>query len=256
MAKFFESMEDRHERERRSFFEDLKNVDRRTFLKLSAAAMELAATKGVAPHSFQLIEVAGAAPIKAMAGEPAVPGSAPFSFAYISDTHFYERKLNERFVRAILGAVDDVNNLNPQPDFVLFGGDLAQLGKVGELKLGAEIPKAVKAPVCVMVGEHDWFLDMGEYWRETFGPQSYSFDHKVDHFVVINSILEKEFWTPLNLTPMQRMEIVAGLDDGRQGRFEVGEEQRNWMKRDLEKAYSKTPVIVFFHSPLYKYFRN
>ena len=65
-------------------------------------------------------------------------------FAYISDTHLYEKTLNERFVRAILKAVDDVNALNPQPDFVLYGGDLAQLGQPGELGEGAADPEGAQ----------------------------------------------------------------------------------------------------------------
>jgi 3',5'-cyclic AMP phosphodiesterase CpdA len=31
--------------------------------------------------------------------------------------------------------------MNPQPDFVLYGGDLAQLGQPAELELGAQILK-------------------------------------------------------------------------------------------------------------------
>ena len=38
----------------------------------------------------------------------------------------------------------------------------------------------------MMVGEHDWYLDMGEKWRELFGKDTYSFDHKGVHFVVLN----------------------------------------------------------------------
>ena len=92
-------------------------------------------------------------------------------------------------MRAILKAVDDVNALIPQPDFVLFGGDLAQLGQREELKLGAQILKAVKAPVKMMVGEHDWFLDMGEKWRSRCSARrTYSFDHKGVHFVVLMSV--------------------------------------------------------------------
>ena len=53
----------------------------------------------------------------------------------------------QRPLRArILRAVDDVNALDPQPDFVLYGGDLAQLGQPGELELGAQILNSVKAP--------------------------------------------------------------------------------------------------------------
>ena len=38
-----------------------------------------------------------------------------------------------------------------------------------------------------MVGEHDWYFDMGENWRKQFGKDTYSFDHKGVHFVVLNS---------------------------------------------------------------------
>ena len=38
-------------------------------------------------------------------------------------------------------AVDDVNRLDPQPDFVLFGGDLAQLGQPEELEIGRADPE-------------------------------------------------------------------------------------------------------------------
>ena len=255
--KKHESIETKHYREREEFFAGLKNVDRRTFLKLSGLAAGLAAAKGlILPHSFQLMEFAEAAPVGGKQPVANGNGRPPFTVAYISDTHLYDKKLNERFVKAILRAVDDVNSLNPQPDFVLFGGDLAQLGKKEELELGAQILKEVKAPVKMMVGEHDWFLDMGEKWRELFGEPTYSFDHKGVHFVTLNSILEKDFWTEKKLTPMQRMQIVAGLDNSLQSRFEVGAPQREWLKKDLEKYSDDTPIVVFSHSPLYKYYHD
>ncbi len=222
---------------------------RRKFLKMAATAAGVAATQAFVPHSFQLVDVVHAA-------EPVAAGHQPFTFAYISDSHLYEKTLNERFVRQLERAVADINALDPQPDFVLYGGDLAQLGKPGELKLGAEILKQVKAPIRMMVGEHDWFLDMGDLWKEMFGPPQYSFDHKGVHFITLMSVNEKDFWTKAGLTPEQRMGIVAGLDDGRQSRFEVGEAGREWLKRDLAKVPKTTPVVVFSHSPLYKYYRN
>ncbi len=216
---------------------------RRKFLQLAAMAAGTAAAKSFVPHSFSLVDVV----------EAAGPAQ-PFTFAYISDSHLYEKKLNETFVRQLVRAVDDINALDPQPDFVLYGGDVAQLGQPGELKLGAQILKEIKAPVKMVVGEHDWFLDMGDVWRELFGEPTYSFDHKGVHFVTLMSVNEKDFWTEKKLSPMERMKIVAGLDDGRQSRFEVGEAQREWLKRDLAKVPKTTPVVVFSHSPLYKYY--
>ena len=239
------------ERSRKSerLIRSLHNCDRRHFLKVSAKFAAMAAAAGVIqPHGFQLVEMAYAA---------TEPGAAPdvaFRFAYISDSHLYARGMTHRFAKAVAKAVEDVNALDPQPDFVFYGGDLAQLGRADELELGRQILKDVKAPMRMMVGEHDWYLDMGEKWKEFFGPDRYSFDHKGVHFVTLNSVVEKDFWTAKGYTPEQRMNIVAGLDDGRQSRFEVGEEQRDWLAKDLAKVPKTTPIVVFSHSPLYKYY--
>ncbi|MGE0453336.1 MAG: metallophosphoesterase [Vicinamibacteria bacterium] len=238
-------MKDRFEHyleERRRYFEEVKRLDRRRFLQAAgaAAAGSLVAGK-LAPHSFQAVDVVHAAgPEKS------------FSFAYVSDTHLYEKKLNERFVRSALKAIEDVNALDPQPDFVLFGGDLAQLGQPGELGEGAQMLRALKPKTYMMVGEHDWYLDMGEGWRKQFGKDTYSFDHKGVHFVVLNSVIVEDYWTGPKLTPMERMLAMAQLDNPNGRPFTVGDAQRDWLKNDLAKLPKDTPLVVFSHSPLYK----
>jgi len=256
MAVRYKSVETKYLEERDRLMRAVPRLDRRAFLKVAAAAAGTVLAKGLLPpHSFQLVSVANAAPDKAaaMAGRS---GRGPFTFAYISDSHLYERTLNQRFVRAIVKAVDDVNALDPQPDFVLYGGDLAKLGRAAEIKMGAEILKGVKAPIKMMVGEHDWFYDMGEVWQDLFGPPNYSFDWKGVHVVVLMSVHEKDFWTARKMTPAERMQTVAGLDNAVQSRFEVGDEERKWLADDLSKVPHTTPLIVFSHSPLYKYYRN
>jgi 3',5'-cyclic-AMP phosphodiesterase len=241
-------MKDRYERylaERSAYFDQIKRLGRRDFVKAAglAAAAALAGDK-LLPHSFQPVDV-----VRADSPEKS------FTFAYISDSHLYEKKLNERFVRSILKAVDDVNAMSPAPDFVLFGGDLAQLGQPAELAQGAEILKAVKQPIHMMVGEHDWYFDMGEKWRAMFGKDTYSFDHKGVHFVVLNSVIVEDYWTAPKLTPMQRMKAMAQLDNPHGRPFTVGEPQRDWLKNDLAKLAKDTPVLVFSHSPLYKLYK-
>jgi Icc protein len=241
------SVETKYYEERDALFRGLKSLDRRTFMRVSTAAAAAAATSGVSfnPHSFTPVSVA----------RSQETGAGGFTFAYISDSHLYEREVNDRFVRSLMRAVDDINNLDPKPDFVLYGGDLAQLGRPAELDLGAQILSAVQAPMRMMVGEHDWYYDLGEKWRSLFGAPTYSFDHKGVHFVVLNSVVEKDFWTARGMTPEERMGTVAGLDNGIQSRFEVGAEQRAWLANDLAKYGPDTPVIVFSHSPLYKYYK-
>ncbi len=230
-------------------FSSPKNFNRRDFLKFSTAGVAALLVKDLLPPMSFL-------PVRVDQAE-ASPGTAEsFRFAYISDSHLYEKDINDRFVRSLLRAVDDVNNLDPQPDFVLYGGDLAQLGQPMELELGAQILKNLKAPVKMMVGEHDWYLDMGAKWRELFGKPTYSWDYKGIHFVTLNSVVERDFWTKRGMTPMERMKTVAGLDNGVQSPFMVGEEQREWLRADLAKYTDDTPIIVFSHSPLYKLYKS
>jgi 3',5'-cyclic AMP phosphodiesterase CpdA len=244
-----QSVETKYMHGREQMLRGLQNLDRRSFVKVAGAAAAAVMTKGLAfPHSFQPVTVE-------TGGVPGGPAGEPFTFAYISDSHLYAKEINDRFIRSLLRAVDDVNAMDPQPDFVFYGGDLAQLGQPAELELGAQILKELKAPVKMMVGEHDWYLDLGAKWRELFGADRYSWDHKGVHCVVLNSVVEEDFWTARGLSPMERMKTVAGLDNRSQSNFQVGAEQRAWLEKDLEPYGDDTPLIVFSHSPLYHYYQ-
>ena len=249
MKPRLKSVETNYLEDRDSFYRSLRNLDRRSFIKVSAAAAGAVAASGLTPpHSFLPVSVASP---QTSSGK-----AASFRFAYISDSHLYQKDINDRFVRSLMRAVDDVNNLDPQPDFVFYGGDLAQLGQAEELDLGAQILRNLKPPLKIMVGEHDWYLDMGAKWQQLYGAPRYSWDHKGFHLVVLNSVVERDFWTARGMTPMQRMQTVAGLDNGMQSSFTVGAEQREWLAKDLSKYSNDTPLIVFSHSPLYKLYKS
>lgn len=247
-----ETLETKYRRERASFFRNLARLDRRSFLRVASASALAAASAGMGEFvgSFQPVEVQAQ---EADGNRAARPG---FRFAYISDSHLYVRQKNDRFANALMRAVDDINHLPEQPDFVLYGGDLAQLGQAEELELGAAILGQLKAPLRIIPGEHDWYYDMGEKWQALFGSPNWSFDHKGVHFVAVFSVLEEDFWTPRGMSPMERMKTVAGLDNRLQNPFTVGEANREWLRKDLENVRNDTPVIVFSHSPLYKLYRN
>jgi 3',5'-cyclic AMP phosphodiesterase CpdA len=217
-------------------------TDRRAFLKNGGAAA-LAASLPVT-----LVELAFAKP------------SDNFTFAYISDAHIQHIKGSEfvrNWDRGLIRAVAETNLLDPKPDFVMFGGDLAQLGTKAELDHGAEIMSALKYKTRYVMGEHDYYLDLGEYWSKLFGPQWYSFDHKGVHFIVLNSVLTYDDWT-FNRWPTaeQRMLEMAGLDNPNGSPFMVGQKQREWLARDLKKVRKETPLVVFSHSPLQKIYKG
>ena len=130
------------------------NNNRRSFLKKTGSA----AIAGIVPMS--LIKIANAQP------------SEDFTFAYISDSHIQHIR-GTQFVRnwdrGLISAVAETNLLNPQPDFVIFGGDLAQMGTKVELDHGMDMLSKLRAPMRGVMGEHDYYLDLGEYWSEVFG---------------------------------------------------------------------------------------
>jgi 3',5'-cyclic AMP phosphodiesterase CpdA len=218
------------------------DLNRRDFLK-GAASVAAASTL-----PLSMVELAFADPSK------------NFTFAYISDSHIQHIKGNQfvnNWDRGLIRAVAETNLLQPNPDFVMFGGDLAQLGTKPELDHGAEMLAKLNYKTYCLLGEHDYYLDLGEYWSELFGPHWYSFDHKGVHFVVLNSILTFDEWTfdrwP---TPEQRMLEMAGLDNPNGSPFMVGEKQRQWLAKDLSEISKNTPVVVFSHSPIQKIYKG
>jgi 3',5'-cyclic AMP phosphodiesterase CpdA len=218
-------------------------INRRNFLK---GAGTLAATS-LLPVS--LVELAFA------------KSEQNFTFGYISDSHIQHIQGNEfvrNWDRGLIRAVAETNLLTPKPDFIIFGGDLAQLGTKAELDHGAEIMSGLRYDkVYYVMGEHDYYLDLGNYWSELFGPHYYSFDHKGVHFVVLNSILTYDDWTYHRWpTDAQRMLEMAGLDNPNGSPFMVGNAQREWLQKDLEKVNKDTPLVVFSHSPLQKIYKG
>jgi Icc protein len=125
------------------------HLDRRSFLKVSTGAVAAAVAAGASNHfhSFLPINVA-------YAGEG---GGTRFHLRVhlrLAPVHQEEQRTLRTRSCCARGRRQP---LDPQPDFVFYGGDLAQLGRKEELDLGAQILKSVKAPLHMMVGEHDWF---------------------------------------------------------------------------------------------------
>ncbi|MFZ1860638.1 MAG: twin-arginine translocation signal domain-containing protein, partial [Candidatus Competibacter sp.] len=197
-------------------------ISRREFLKGAGAL----AAVGALPVS--LVELAFA------------NSAENFTFAHISDSHIQHIRGTEfvrNWDRGLIRAVAEANLMTPKPDFIIYGGDLAQLGAKAELDHGAEIMSALSGKVHYVMGEHDYYLDLGQHWEKLFGPQYHSFDHKGVHFIVLNSVLTYDEWTHNRWpTPEQRMLEMAGLDNPNGSPFMVGEQHRQWLQNDLQKV--------------------
>ncbi len=219
-------------------------VTRRIFLHRSLALGAAgAATYGLLPL-LNLLDMAFAAE------------GQTFRFAWISDTHLYPKTVNTRFVDKTVRAIDEVKAMKPAPDFLIFGGDLAQLGDPVELRLGADLLKEITIKKVFIPGEHDWYLDMGKTWNEMFGQSPWTFDHKGVRFVGLDTVSRAEdFWTARKMSPKERMGHMATLDGTLGGAWAaVGAEQLKWLSDTLASWPKDKPVVVFSHNPLYEYY--
>ncbi len=180
-------------------------------------------------------------------------GVEPFRFAIVSDSHLYSMP-DHKFDQQLAEAVAQVNAMTPLPDFVLFGGDVAQNGTEDQLVKGSKILAELKMPLKIIPGEHDWYLDMGDAWRGLFGDETWSFNHKGVHFIGLNSILVRDFWTEAGMTPLERMTVMEMLESPIPGPWGVHEKQLEWLANDVKDLAPDTPVVIFTHSPLWDYY--
>src|SRR6267143_6475911 len=183
-------------------------------------------------------------------------GAETFKFAWISDNHLYPKDVNTRFVDKATRAVKDVQAMSPPADFLIHGGDLAQLGDPVELDLGNDILKELKIRKVYIPGEHDWYLDMGTKWRQLFGQPNWTFDHKGVRFVGLDTVSRgPDYWTVKKMTAKERMGHMATLDGSVAGAWaRVGRGQPERLGRSPGSWPKDKPVVIFSHNPLYEYY--
>jgi len=158
------------------------------------------------------------------------------SFVQISDSHMgFNKAANPDVVGTLKAAVDKINALPTPPEFMLHTGDISHLSKPEEFDTVDQILKTASAKdVFFVPGEHDVLNDDGRQYLERYGKGAtgggwYSFDKKGVHFIGLVNVM--------NLKP-------GGLGT-------LGNEQLEWMEKDIKHLKSSTPIIVFAHMPLW-----
>jgi 3',5'-cyclic AMP phosphodiesterase CpdA len=197
-------------------------MHRRDFLKLSAASIGAGA----------LLHFAPSAAARSLFHHHNGEAPRAFSFVQLSDTHVgFNGPPDPLGTAAFERAVDAINALEPQPDFVLFTGDLTHDSEdASEHARRFRTFRTIASRLRVrkrfhVPGEHDAGLDGGTLFREHFGETHYAFDHGGVHFIA--------------------------LDNVSNGRPLVGEAQLAWLRGDLARFAKSTPVVVFTHRPLF-----
>jgi Icc protein len=159
---------------------------------------------------------------------------AGLHFLQISDSHIgFNKPANPDVTSTLQVAVDKINALTDQPEFIIHTGDLTHSAKAGEFDTLEQILKGTHTKQIFYVpGEHDTSVDDGKQYLERHGKGSkgsgwYSFDHAGVHFIGLVNVIQLE------------------------GMGKLGDEQLAWLQQDLKKVSNSTPVVVFAHIPLW-----
>jgi 3',5'-cyclic AMP phosphodiesterase CpdA len=173
---------------------------------------------------------------RALGQNPGQANKADFTFVQISDSHIgFSKPPNQDVTGTLQQTIGKINALPTRPDLVIHTGDLTHLAKPTEFDTVGEICKTVKTGrVAYVPGEHDVFTDDGKQYLERFGKGTqgtgwHSFDHKGVHFIGLVN--------------------VANLKPG--GLGTLGQEQLDWLKRDVLGLGASTPIVVYAHVPLW-----
>ncbi len=203
-------------------------IDRRGFLKCMAWAGTGAffVLQGGVLKSFSLSQMPRN--LAALKGE--------LSFVQISDSHIgFNKPANPDVVATLQAAIAKINASPTPPAFVLHTGDLTHLSKPQEFDTLDQVLKGLETDqVFYVPGEHDVLNDNGKQYLDRYGKGTqgggwYSFDHERVHFIGLVNVLN----------------LKAG------GLGTLGQEQLEWLEKDVKKLKSSTPIVVFAHIPLW-----
>ncbi len=178
-----------------------------------------------------------------MAPAVAQTPATKFRFVHFTDTHMQPELGAREGVEKAFAAINA-----EKPDFALGGGDLLmdldscgpdRAQQLWDLYLTAR--KGLTMPVKEVPGNHDVYglspksnvaANDPQYGKKMFedkiGPRYQSFDHKGWHFILLDSIGAA----------------------GRQFIGEIDETQFDWLKRDLTKTGTRTPIVILTHIPI------
>ena len=164
----------------------------------------------------------------------AATDSHALRFVQVSDSHIgFSGPANTDVTGSFAGALNQVDALGFRPDFLMHTGDLTHLSTPAQFDQVRQMLSEVRTGrVFTVPGEHDSVGDAGRAYRQTFGAGTagdgwYSFDTHGVHFIALVNTLS--------------LEKLGHL----------GNDQIDFVRRDVAGLSSDTPIVVFSHIPLF-----
>ena len=162
-------------------------------------------------------------------------GDGALRFVQISDSHIgFDKPANTDVTATLRATVEKIKAAPEPPAFVLHTGDLTHLSKPAEFDTLQQVLSELSLPVFYVPGEHDMLDDAGRgylqrFGKGTFGAGWHSFDQGGVHFIGLVNVVN----------------LKAG------GLGTLGDEQLEWLEKDVKRLTSSTPIVVFAHIPLW-----
>jgi Icc protein len=163
------------------------------------------------------------------------PGGEALRFVQISDSHIgFDKPANTDVTATLQAAIAKIKAEPEPPAFVLHTGDLTHLSKPSEFDTLQQVLSELSMPVFYVPGEHDVLGDDGKSFLERFGKGTqgagwHSFNQGGVHFIGLVNVVN----------------LKAG------GLGTLGNEQLDWLEKDVKRLKSSTPIVVFAHIPLW-----
>lgn len=183
-----------------------------------------------------VLTVTGGEVISDVAGgtRAAAADTSALRFVQVSDSHLgFQGSANPDVAASFGAAIDQVNALGFEPDFVMHSGDITHLSLAAEFGQAKEMMQDIRTPrVFTVPGEHDTINDGGRLYRRFYGANTrgagwFSFDIKGVHFISL-----------VNTTSVDALGAL-------------GTDQLDFVRRDVAGLSAETPIVLFSHIPLY-----
>ncbi len=174
-------------------------------------------------------------PVDLALAKDGASGGSPL-FLQISDTHIgFNKEANPDVAGTLTKTIEMVNAMPQKPALVIHTGDITHLSKPAEFDTAAQLLSQLKVTeLHTTPGEHDVAdASVTEYFNR-YGKASnnkgyYSFDHNGVHFVSLINVLNFK----------------------QNGLGNLGNEQLEWLEKDLKGKSASTPIVVYSHMPLW-----
>jgi 3',5'-cyclic AMP phosphodiesterase CpdA len=152
----------------------------------------------------------------------------------VSDSHIgFTGPANTDVTGSFAEAIGQINKLKLRPDFVMHTGDLTHLSTPAQFDQVKQMMTGIRAGgVFAVPGEHDSVDDHGEKYRAAFG-----------------SGTQGDGWYSMDVKGVHVLALVNSLSLEKLGH--LGQDQIDWVTKDLAGLSADTPIVVFSHIPLF-----